>query len=477
MVATGCDDDRQPTATPEPTNTLIPTSTHTPASTPTPTPAPTNTPRPTISPVPASLNTPTTTTLTSRDPPVPVVTVAPTPESTQTPPSTQTAEAELVPPSMLIDQDSHYSALVYLAKDTDAVIKIELFADRAPITVNNFVYLAETGFYGNVTFHRVIRGFVAQAGDPTGTGKGGPGYVFEDEFHPDLRHDGPGVVSMANAGNSLGGTNGSQFFITYIPLPYLDGLNPDDSPKDCESLNVSCHSVFGRVVSGIEHVHKLRERDPVSDQFQGDMIREIKIVPEVGFLGPPPSAVIPAPTAPPATPVPIETTRPRPLAKERLLWRFRASGSVLDSPIVADGVVYVGAVGEADDSLYAVSALGRDGAADGRTAPAGLRHPPLRTGRATFTASGSPSDGLDRCVGNIGFSAILVGFIHPASGVVRFVPLPSDCPPSPCGRLSRPRTTTRALPHVRRWPKAGLLRCRRAGRASQVRPGCIFMPS
>ena len=124
-----------------------------------------------------------------------------------------------------------------------------------------------------------------------------------------------------------------------------------------------------------------------------------------------------------------------------------------------------------------LQALGRDGAADGRTAPAGLRHPPLRTGRATFTASGSPSDGLDWCVGNIGFSAILVGFIHPASGVVRFVPLPSDCPPSPCGRLSRPRTTTRALPHVRRWPKAGLLRCRRAGRASQVRPGCIFMPS
>ena len=78
---------------------------------------------------------------------------------------------------------------------------------------------------------------------------------------------------------------------------------------------------------------------------------------------------------------------------------------------------------------FVAEALGRDGAADGRTAPAGLRHPPLRTGRATFTASGSPSDGLDRCVGNIGFSAILVGFIHPASGVVRFVPLPSDCPP------------------------------------------------
>ena len=80
-------------------------------------------------------------------------------------------------------------------------------------------------------------------------------------------------------------------------------------------------------------------------------------------------------------------------------------------------------------------------------------------------------------VGNIGFSAIIVGFIHPSSGVVRFVPHPSDCPPSPCGRLSRPRTTTRALPHVRRWPKAGLLRSRRAGRGSQVRPGCVFMPS
>ena len=80
-------------------------------------------------------------------------------------------------------------------------------------------------------------------------------------------------------------------------------------------------------------------------------------------------------------------------------------------------------------------------------------------------------------VGNIGFSAIIVGFIHPSSGVVRFVPHPSDCPPSPCGRLSRPRTTTRALPHVRHWLKAGLLRSRRAGRASQVRLGCVFVPS
>ena len=121
--------------------------------------------------------------------------------------------------------------------------------------------------------------------------------------------------------------------------------------------------------------------------------------------------------------------------------------------------------------------LSGDGAASGRSTPAGLRHPPHRTGRAPFRAYGSPSDGLDPCVGNIGFSAIVVGFVHPSSGVIRFVPHPSDCPPSPCGRLSRPRTTTRALPHVRHWPKAGLLRCRRAGRASQVHLGCVCVPS
>ena len=115
---------------------------------------------------------------------------------------------------MLIDRDSQYSAFFYLEKDPDAVIEIDLLADKAPITVNNFVYLAENGFYDGVTFHRVIEGFIAQSGDPTGTGRGGPGYVFEDEFHPDLRHDGPGVVSMANSGNPPGGTNGSQFFIT-----------------------------------------------------------------------------------------------------------------------------------------------------------------------------------------------------------------------------------------------------------------------
>jgi len=124
---------------------------------------------------------------------------------------------------------------------------IELFETMAPNTVGNFVGLATgersyedprgqepgTPFYDGTIFHRVIQGFMIQAGDPTGTGRGGPGYRFEDEFHPELRHDGPGVLSMANAGPN---TNGSQFFITQVATPHLDGR----------------HSVFGRLVEGHE---------------------------------------------------------------------------------------------------------------------------------------------------------------------------------------------------------------------------------
>ena len=144
------------------------------------------------------------------------------------------------PPAMVIDPAKRYTATIH----TDlGDVAVQLFADKAPATVNNFVFLAREGFYDGVTFHRVIKGFMAQGGDPTGTGMGGPGYTFADEFHPDLVHDGPGVLSMANAGRS---TNGSQFFITYTATPHLDFR----------------HTVFGRVVEGMDVVDAIPERDP-----------------------------------------------------------------------------------------------------------------------------------------------------------------------------------------------------------------------
>ena len=114
---------------------------------------------------------------------------------------------------------------------TKGTIVIELYSDKAPKTVANFIKLAKQGFYNGIIFHRVIPNFMIQTGDPTGTGTGGPGYQFEDEFAPDLRHDGPGVISMANAGPN---TNGSQFFITLAATHWLDGK----------------HSIFGHVVEG-----------------------------------------------------------------------------------------------------------------------------------------------------------------------------------------------------------------------------------
>lgn len=121
--------------------------------------------------------------------------------------------------------------------------KVELFAQQAAVTVNNFVYLARSGYYDNSTFHRVLEGFMAQGGDPTGTGSGNPGWVIRDEFDPKLRHDGPGVISMANSGPDTGG---SQFFITYDATPWLDDR----------------HAVFGKVVEGMDVVKKIRLRDP-----------------------------------------------------------------------------------------------------------------------------------------------------------------------------------------------------------------------
>src|SRR3974390_1460227 len=115
---------------------------------------------------------------------------------------------------------------------------IELFETEVPNTVGNFVKLADKNFYDGVIFHRVIDGFMIQGGDPTGTGRGGPGYQFADEIHPKLRHSSEGMLSMANAGPN---TNGSQFFITLAPTPHLDGR----------------HTVFGKVVEGIDVVKKI----------------------------------------------------------------------------------------------------------------------------------------------------------------------------------------------------------------------------
>ena len=123
-------------------------------------------------------------------------------------------------------------------------IELELTPDKTPVTVANFVNLAQHGFYNGVAFHRVINEFMIQGGDPTGTGAGGPGYRFEDEFDPSLRHTGPGVLSMANAGP---GTNGSQFFITHVATPWLDGK----------------HSVFGKVIKGQDVVNSIKQGDKI----------------------------------------------------------------------------------------------------------------------------------------------------------------------------------------------------------------------
>ena len=124
-------------------------------------------------------------------------------------------------------------------------IRLELHADKTPKTVANFEKLVTDGFYDGLTFHRVIDNFMVQGGCPQGTGTGGPGYNFEDEFHPELKHDAPGVLSMANSGPN---TNGSQFFITHVPCPWLDGK----------------HTVFGRVIDdGQEVVNAIRQGDKV----------------------------------------------------------------------------------------------------------------------------------------------------------------------------------------------------------------------
>jgi cyclophilin family peptidyl-prolyl cis-trans isomerase len=160
------------------------------------------------------------------------------------------------PPAMQIDTDKVYIATIETLKGD---IVIELFAGRTPVTVNNFIFLAKQGFYDGSTFHRVIPGFMAQGGDPTGTGAGGPGYSFQDEIVPGLNFNQEGLLAMANSGPN---TNGSQFFITYAPAPWLNGL----------------HTIFGKVISGMEVLQQMTPRDPQeSPDFSGDVILSVEI--------------------------------------------------------------------------------------------------------------------------------------------------------------------------------------------------------
>jgi len=158
------------------------------------------------------------------------------------------------PPEMTIDPEKSYTATL---KTDQGDIVIQLYADKTPRTVNNFVFLARQGFYNGTIFHRVIKDFMTQGGDPTGTGRGSPGYNFADEFHSALRHE-PGVLSMANAGPN---TNGSQFFITHVKTPWLDGK----------------HTVFGKVIKGMDVVLAIPERDPRQVQSPAVKLVEVEI--------------------------------------------------------------------------------------------------------------------------------------------------------------------------------------------------------
>ncbi len=176
-------------------------------------------------------------------------------DSSQIPALVGTKQYASAPP-MLIDKTKQYFATVKMAKGGEFVI--QLYPDKAPITVNSFVFLARQGFFNGTTFHRVLSGFMAQGGDPTGTGGGGPGYKFVNEDN-NLRFDKAGVVAMANSGRD---TNGSQFFITFGPQP--------DLPLD--------YTIFGQVTSGMDVVNNIRLRDPNQNPtYTGDAIESITI--------------------------------------------------------------------------------------------------------------------------------------------------------------------------------------------------------
>ncbi|MEW5987837.1 MAG: peptidylprolyl isomerase [Chloroflexota bacterium] len=159
-------------------------------------------------------------------------------------------------PEMTLDTAKSYEAVIQTNKGE---LRLRLFDDEAPLTVNNFIFLATQGFYDNTTFHRVITDFMAQGGDPTGTGSGGPGYQFADETDNGLTFDRRGLLAMANAGP---GTNGSQFFITFVETPWLDGN----------------HTIFGELIEGDDVLASITIREPGADAAAADVIERIDIV-------------------------------------------------------------------------------------------------------------------------------------------------------------------------------------------------------
>lgn len=211
-------------------------------------------------------------------------------------------------PEMTIDPSKYYYATLKTAKGD---IEVQLFAERAPVTVNNFVFLAREGYYNNTSFHRVLADFMAQAGDPTGTGSGGPGYQFGDEFDPSLTFDREGLLAMANAGP---GTNGSQFFITFGPTEWLNNR----------------HTIFGEVVEGLDILDALTLRDPnTGPDFEGDTLYTIIIEESDSSELPPPP---PTPTPFPPSTLDSES---RPLAEldpaERVAYFNSAPEMVIDA--------------------------------------------------------------------------------------------------------------------------------------------------
>ena len=180
------------------------------------------------------------------------------------------------PPELTLDLEKVYIATLITEKGE---VRVELFTQDTPITVNNFVFLAEQGFYDETTFHRVLPGFMAQGGDPTGTGAGGPGYQFEDEIVHGVTFNQEGLLAMANGGP---GTNGSQFFITFGEAPWLNGM----------------HTIFGKVIEGMDAINALTPRDPAeAPDFPGDRLIRVEIEAvehsQLSTPTPMPEAVIP----------------------------------------------------------------------------------------------------------------------------------------------------------------------------------------